>query len=611
MHSDIRLFGYGGKNIKTIGVCELVCKHKDQTHHLEFHVCDEEATPILGLKSCIDMNVVKIIMSVEEDQNNSSEIKQLVNEYSDIFDGIGQFPGEYSFNLHPDAEPVVHPPRRVPMALRDKVKQELDRMVELDIIAKVTKPTDWVNSMVVVEKRNGDLRICLDPRDLNKAIKRPYYPVPTLDDVTGKLSGARHFSTLDDRSGYWEIKLSDESSRLTTFNSPFGRFRYLRMPFGINCAQDVFQRHVDETYENVPGVTGISDDVLVAGNTPEEHVQRLRTTFQRAREHGQRYNLEKCQFNLHEVKYYGHVISADGVKADPKKVEAITQMPPPQNKAELQTILGMVNYLAKFVPNLSDVTAQMRDLLKKDAEFVWDSQQDAAFESMKNIITQTPALAYYDPRKPLTLQVNASARATGAVLMQEGRPVEYASRALDASKQNWAPIEREMLAIVHGCERFRQYMYGRKTTVESDHKPLEAIMKKPLSAAPKRLQSMILELQRFRYDISIVHRPGKEIPVADCLSRNLSADNKPVNDEFSHRIDTAVHSLIATLPISGPKMEVIRAATSSDREMQVLKHVILSGWPSQRKECPEMIADHWNHRDELSVAHVSYSKGIV
>ena len=122
-HSDIRLFGYRGENIKTIGVCELVCKHKDQTHHLAFNMCDQEATPILGLKSSIDMNVVKIIMPVEEDQNNSSEIEQLVNEYSDIFDGIGQFPGEYSFMLHPDAEPVVHPPRRVPMALCDKVKQ--------------------------------------------------------------------------------------------------------------------------------------------------------------------------------------------------------------------------------------------------------------------------------------------------------------------------------------------------------------------------------------------------------------------------------------------------------------------------------------------------------
>ena len=174
-------------------------------------------------------------MSVEEDQNNSNEIEQLVNEYSNIFDRIGQFTCEYYFILHLDAEPVVHPHRRVPMALREKVQQELDRMVEVKIIAKVTKPTDWVNRKVLVEKkRNGNLRICLDPRDLNKAIKRPYYQVPPLDNVTGKLSNARHFSTLDARSGYWEIKIHDESSCLTTFKSPFGIFMYLLMPFGIN-----------------------------------------------------------------------------------------------------------------------------------------------------------------------------------------------------------------------------------------------------------------------------------------------------------------------------------------------------------------------------------------
>ena len=155
------------------------------------------------------------------------------------------------------------------------------------IIAKVTEPTDWVNSMVVVHKPNGDLRVCLDPTDLNKAIKRPFHPVPTLDDVTSKLSGSRHFSLLDARSGYWQIKLSDESSYLTTFNTPFGHYRYLRMPFGINSAQDVFQHHVDEMYEGLERVTGISDDVLISGKTKKEHLQSLQSAFEQARKHGQ------------------------------------------------------------------------------------------------------------------------------------------------------------------------------------------------------------------------------------------------------------------------------------------------------------------------------------
>ena len=295
-----------------------------------------------------------------------------------------------------------------------------------------------------------------------------------------ELAGAKHLSVLDACSGYWQIKLSDTSSRLTTFNTPFGWFRYLRMPFGVNSAQDVFQRRVDETYENLPGVTGISDDFLVAGSRKKGHLETHRATFQHAHESGQRYNLSKYRFNLPEVAYYGHVTSADGIKADPRKVEAIVNMAAPTNKTEPQTILGMTNYLAKFAPNLSNVTAPMCDLLKKETEFVWDAQQKAALTRLKDIVTKNPVLAFYDPSKELTLQVDASKKATGATLMQEGRPIEYASRALDASKQNWAPIEQEMLAIVHGCKQFHQYLYGRRTTVESDHQPLEAIMKKPL-----------------------------------------------------------------------------------------------------------------------------------
>ena len=186
------------------------------------------------------------------------------------------------------------------------------------------------------------------------------------------------------------------------------------------------------------------------------------------------------------------------MKPVPKKAEAIGKMAKPPNKTELHTILGMANYLAKFASHLSDVTAPMRGQLKRDSEFVWDMQQETAFTKMKDIVTRSPVLAFYDPKKELTLQVDASEKATSVTLMQEGRSIEHMSRALDESKHNWATIEREMLAIILGCERFRQYMYRRKTTVESDHKPLETITRKPISSAPKRLQRMILEPQRYQ-----------------------------------------------------------------------------------------------------------------
>jgi hypothetical protein len=198
-----------------------------------------------------------------------------------VFTGIGLFPGEYRISVNPDVKPVVHAARKVPIALQKRLKEELQDMQKKEVIAPVEKPTEWVSSLVVVEKReSGKLRICLDPRDLNRAIRREYHPLPTLEEVTAKLSNAKFFTKLDARSGYWQIKLDQESSMLTTFNTPFGRFRFLRMPFGIHSAQDVFQRLVDRTFGDLPGVAAIIDDILVFGETKEEHDTNLEAVLQ-------------------------------------------------------------------------------------------------------------------------------------------------------------------------------------------------------------------------------------------------------------------------------------------------------------------------------------------
>ena len=285
-------------------------------------------------------------------------------------------------------------------------------------------------------------------------------------------------------------------------------------------------------------------------------------------------------------------------------------MKSPTSKNELQTVLGMANYLAKFAPHLSDITAPLRDLLQDSSAFLWDAQQEKALAKLKEVITTSPTLAFFDPSKDVTLQVDASERATGAVLMQDGKPVEYASKALGPSQRNYAPIEREMLAIVHGCHRFKQFLYGRRVTVESDHRPLQYIFRKPLTAVPKRLQSMMLELQRYNYDINIVHKPGKDIPVADCLSRNPIAERTSTQqDDFENRLDVAIHHLIAELPVTDNVLEKIRSATATDMESQLLKRTIISGWPDRKKDCPIAIIGHWNHRDDMSVAEGLIFKG--
>ncbi|XP_033759886.1 uncharacterized protein K02A2.6-like [Pecten maximus] len=256
----------------------------------EFYVADKASVPILGLQSCLDLELIELVYSVDRDippdmsigyTETTLDKSNVFTNYKDVFEGIGLFPGECTIHIDPNAQPVVHPLRKVPVALRDKLKCELDRMEKSDIITRVNEPTKWVNSLVVVEKSSEKLRVCLDPQDLNRAINRPHYPMRTLGEVPPDLNGASYFTKLDARSGYWALKLDHKSSLLTTFNTPYGRYCFLRMPFGIRSAQDEFQRVIDESFEGLRGVSTIVDDILVYGKTRHEHDSNLRAVLNR------------------------------------------------------------------------------------------------------------------------------------------------------------------------------------------------------------------------------------------------------------------------------------------------------------------------------------------
>lgn len=265
LKSKRTLSAYNGNILPSLGICHLPCTHKSSKLDVEFYVVDTKSTPILGMKSCLDFGLIKLIYATEttltptktRTDGEPSKVtpkptcmtsqvpmtnESVLNENPDLFQGIGLLPGKADIQIDPSVTPVVHPPRKVPVSLRDKFKAELDRMCQTDVIAKVDEPTPWVNSLVIVEKPGTDkIRICLDPKDLNNAIIRPHYPMRTLEDILSKLTKASYFTKLDARSGYWAIQLSETSSFLTTFNTPFGRYRFLRLPFGLNCSQDLFQ----------------------------------------------------------------------------------------------------------------------------------------------------------------------------------------------------------------------------------------------------------------------------------------------------------------------------------------------------------------------------------
>ena len=382
--------------------------------------------------------------------------------------------------------------------------------------------------MVIVEKKNGSLRLCLDPKDLNCAIKREHYRIPTADDIASRMSGKKVFSILDQKDGFWQMRLDEPSSKLCTFNTPFGRYRFLRCPFGISSAPEVFQKRNDSLFGDIDGVEVIFDDIIIAGKSLEEHDQILETVLDRARVNGVKFNPDKFQHKVSEVKYIGNIVSCDGLKADPEKVKALAMYPKPQNKTDLQRFFGMVNYLGQFIPNLSAMSQPLRLLLKGETDWFWAYEPDRAFEAIKSALIIAPVLQFFDVNKDVLIQCDASSNGLGACLLQEGKPVAYASRSLTVAEQNYAQIEKELLA-------------SRSVNVHSDHRPLETITHKSISKASPRLQRMLLRLQK--YTVNVIYKPGREMHIADALSRAyLSSEG--ADRDLEQDMEVMVHSFV-------------------------------------------------------------------
>ena len=527
--------------------------------------------------------------------------EQLFKKFPKVFGpGVGCLKGEYHIRLDPQCSPVQHAPRKVHVAFRDSLKEKLDQLVEEEILAPVIEPTPWISSMVVVPKSDGRLRICLDPKDLNQAIQREHYPLPTIEEIATRLYGAKVFTVLDVRNGFWHVPLDEESSLLTTFNTPFGRYRWRRMPFGISSAPEVFQRRMHEVVEGLQGVEVVADDFVTVGfeDTEDEaianHDQSLEAFLQRCEEWNLKLNDAKLKLRQREVPFIGHVATAEGLCVDPSKVQAIQDMPPPQDVAAVQRLLGLAQYLSKFLPHLSDVTKPLRELTQKDTVWVWGPAQQEALKNLKTAVSSTPILRYYNINEEVTLQCDASQTGLGASLLQNGQPVAYASRALTATETRYAQIEKELLAIVFACTHFESYVYGRDVVQVETDQPLVSIVLKPLNSAPSRLQRMLLQLQK--YNLHVKYKRGKDMFLADTLSRAHLPEVHVC--EFSQELEAV--NPVDLLAMPAEQLDRFNQFSSSDPVLQALRETILRGWPNSKTEVPEIVHTYYDIRDKLT-----------
>lgn len=620
---------YDGSRVTPTGMCHLKAEHDGQTYDLKFQVMHTSQRPLLSAKTCkrlglLTVNEKHVIHHVDMQGTASSHsttgantdvpttTEGIISKYEDVFEGLGCLPGELHLEVDPEMRPVQQLPRRIPIPLKSRVTEAIQSMEKNGIIKKVTEPTQWISNMVVIEKP-GKLRTCIDPSALNKALKRSHYQMPTIEEILPDIAKAKVFSVLDAKDGYWQVKLDEESSYLTTFWTPLGRFRWMRMPFGIKPAAEEYQRRQHEALQGLKGVSVIADDILLygCGDTTEEaladHDINLAALLQRAREVNLKLNRKKLKLKLPSVPYMGHLLTTEGLRPDPEKVAAVQHMQTPTDVKSLQRFLGFVNYLAKFLPHLSDVCEPLRRLTDMDVEWVWLPTHDSALDTVKQLVTCHPVLKYYNLHDEVTLQCDASETGLGAVLLQNGQPVAFASRTLTPTEQRYAQIEKECLAIVFACDKFDQYLHGRdRITVHSDHKPLEVIFRKPLLTAPKRLQRMLLRLQR--YHLEVIYKAGKDLHVADFLSRAA----QPYTQHTQMQTPATIYAMglatdglqyvnhLTDVNISTATLESIRAATLEDPLCCALQTHIVQGWPSNVQAVTPKLRSFWTYKEELT-----------
>ena len=616
---EVNLRMFDESQLKTVGMLSLPVTHPTtgQFEHVDFYIAEKHNQPLLGIEACLKFDLLNVnhdnICSI--DASAPLTMDEVDRDFADIFEGYGKLEGQVSLKVDQSVQPVRMPLRKLPIPIRDRVADELQHLEDSGIIVRVTKPTEWTSALLVVSKANGGVRPCIDPTPLNRALMRDHYAMPTIDDILPNLTKAKIFSTMDAKCAFWHLELDEDSSFLTTFLTPWGKFRWTRLPYGVSPAPELFQRRMHEALAGLKGVACIADDILVYGcgdtlqEAQQDHDGNVRQLMSRCREKNLKLNKSKFRLNRKSVTFMGHVLTDTGLRVCNKKVDAIHQMPVPTDRQGVLRLLGMATYLARYTPGFSEMTAPLRQLLKRDSEFRWDDTvHGAAVDKIKNALANAPVLRYYDLTKDVTVQCDSSQSGMGAVMLQDGHPVEFASRALTQTEQSYAQIEKELLAVCFAMERMHAYVYGRTVRVETDHKPLISIVRKPLTSAPKRLQRMLLRLQR--YNIDLVYRPGSEVVIADTLSRAYAADSA-VQTKFTEELATleAEQEAESHMVASTETLQKIKQSAEEDDVYAALKRQIASGWPSDPAVLPEELQSYLPFADELVTLNNFIYKG--
>ena len=585
--SNVVLKTYTTEALQVHGEMAAHVQYHDQSYTLPILIVDGDGPPLLGRNW---LNKLKLNWGSLAYSSAASmpSLQNILNSHADVFKNeLGTAKDiKVSLTTKPTAQPKFHRPRPVPLALKDVIGAEIDRLEQARILEKVDH-SDWATPIVPVPKKDGQIRICGDYKvSVNPSLAIDQHPLPSAEEIFASLSGGQTFTKLDLSQAYQQLLLDDHAKELLTINTHKGLYRYTRLPFGIASAPAIFQRTMDELLQGLEHVMCYIDDIIITGKDDKEHLHLLATVLDRLQNHGFRVKKSKCVFMGDSVEYLGHRIDAQGLHPIGDKLTAICDAPPPKNASELRSFLGLLNYYGKFIPNLATTFHPLNQLLRKDAQFHWSKSCMDAFTEAKQALVSTTVLTHYNRALPLRLAADASAYGVGAVISHilpngQEKPIAFASRTLTVSEKNYAQLEKEALALVFGVKKFHRYLYGRKFTLITDHKPLTTILHPtkctpPLAAA--RLQRWALILSAYQYDIEF--KPTAQHSNADGLSRlPLPTSTEPDGDMVAASCFNLAQ--MEALPVTAV---MLGSATQTDPVLKQVFRFIKDGWPTKSHE---------------------------
>lgn len=479
-----------------------------------FYVVDQGSRSLLGRSTAGDLRLLQVGVDV----NRCERIGQDTN--------FPKVPGVLvKFSVDPTVPPAKNAYYNVPAAYRESAKLRLSEMEDQGIIERVTSAPNWISGMSAVAKAKGDFRLVVNMRAANRAIKREYYRMPSLDEMRIKLHGAKFFSKLDLSNAFYHLELHEESRDLTTFLTESGMFRFTRLMFGVNCAPEIFQREMSRMLEGAENTIVYIDDILMFADTLDQLHTIVSKVLRILRENNLTLNLEKCEFDKSRIRWLGHELSENGFNIDEEKIKDIRRFRQPNTLSELRSFLGLATFVSPYIQGFANIASPLWELTSSSNAWVWGEEQSKAFELLRDRIVQcTTSLGYFSDQGKTILYTDASPYALGAVLVQESdekppRIISFASKSLTMTEKKYPQNQREALAAVWAVEHFAYFLLGRHFTLRTDAQGFTFILnrsREDSKRALNRADGWALRLSPYNFEVEYVR--GRE-NIADPSSR--------------------------------------------------------------------------------------------